>query len=128
MKFTIEDDYEATLFGFKINSVQHGIIIISYVIFLMTLWPLVSSTLFFIPLMICIIGVAPGDFVYNEIIESGTLFKVLAYLGLFITTSIYVYFFSEDHIVVKLIHYVVYFTFAYIYTKKGEAIKKEYTI
>jgi len=54
MKFTIEDDYEAMLFGFKINIIQHGIIIISYIVFLMTIWPLVSSTLFFIPLMICI--------------------------------------------------------------------------
>lgn len=70
MKFTIEDDYEAMLFGFKINSIQHGVIIISYIVFLMTIWPLVSSTLFFIPLMICITGIVPGDFVYNELIES----------------------------------------------------------
>lgn len=120
MKFIIEDNYIVKIFGLSVNRVQHLVILFCFAFCLLFIWPMIMGTKLFFPFAVCALGILPAEWVYSELIESGILFKILMYLGLIITTTIYTYFFLDDPLFIKLLHYAVYFSFGYIYSKKVE--------
>lgn len=104
----------------ELSDIQYTILIFGYLFFLMFIWPIISQSYLFIPFGVCVIPMIFPEFVSDEIIKNITVSRVLVYTGLTITTFLYTYFFLDSSIIVKLLHYVVYYAFGYIYLKKFE--------
>ncbi len=118
MSFKIEDDYKVEIFGKEFNSLQHAGILIGYAIFLMIIWPLISSSYFFIPIAVAGLPVILPEFIYNEIYKNVKIYKVLLYSGIVITTFVYTYFIIECSLFISVLHFIVYSFFGYLFSKK----------
>ncbi|QXP78786.1 MULTISPECIES: hypothetical protein [Winogradskyella] len=118
MKFRIDNDYKVNIFGKQLNSLQHMGILFGYVFFLMIPWPLISNSYLFIPLAIAILPIILPEFIYSEIYSGIKMYRILMYGGYVIATFIYTHFFLDSSFFVSIIHFIVYATFGYIYSKK----------
>ncbi len=118
MKFTIRNDYTITLFGIQLNSLQHMLIVFAYILFLMIPWPLLSGSYLFIPVGICLFPAILPDLIYYNVYRGKQFYNLLLYPGLFISTFMYTYFFLDNSFFLDVLHYVVYLTFGYVYSKK----------
>ena len=119
MNFKIDNDYTVTFFGKQFNSLQHAGIIFGYMFFLMIIWPLISSSYFFIPFAVALLPLLLPEFIYSKIYSGKKLYKILMYGGTFITTLIYTQFFLNSSFIVSIIHFIVYATFGYVFSKKN---------
>lgn len=118
MKFKIENDYKVNIFGKQFNSLQHMGILFGYIIFLMIPWPLISGSYLFVPVAIALLPLFIPEFIYSEIYRGKKLYRVLMYGSYVIITLIYTRFFLNSSFFTSILHFIIYATFGYIYSKK----------
>ncbi len=124
MKIINDSNDKVKAFGKTFTSLEYSLIIFGFMVFLAIPWPLLSQSYFFIPVGVCLLPCFLPTFVYNEIIESNRIFNLLLYAGLFVTTFVYTFFFLEGSFFMKALHYVVYFTFGYVFSKSRQELKE----
>lgn len=124
MKIINDSKENVKVFGKTFTSLEYSLIIFGFMGFLAIPWPLLSQSYFFIPVGVCLLPCFLPTFVYNEIIKSNSIFNFLLYAGLFVTTFVYTFFFLEASFFTKALHYLVYFTFGYVFSQSKQELKE----
>ncbi|WP_418501742.1 hypothetical protein [Flagellimonas sp.] len=122
MGIQIINDYYVTIFGRRLNSIQHKGILFAYLLFIMFLWPLISSTYLFVPAIVTILPMFVPEFIFTQLWPNIKVYRTLMFLGVFVCTYVYVGLIMDHPWWAVLLHSMVYATFGFVYSKKFQLV------
>ena len=100
------------------KSIASLVFLIGAFLFLGFVWPAIIGVSFFFPLVVCFLPVLPSNFLADEFdVKNKVVLMVIAYIGLAITSFIYLTFFVDGAWWIKLLHLVVYSFFVFLFLR-----------
>lgn len=100
------------------KSIASLVFMIGAFLFLGFVWPAIIGVSFFFPAVVAFLPVVPSNFLADEFeVKNKIVLAIIAYIGLAITSFIYLTFFVDASVGMKLLHLLVYAGFVFLFLK-----------